>query len=265
MFIRICKDSDKKTTQQQIHREFFVFISCLIGQETTTNGDKMHINDIYKLCYISFGKYLEDNGRAFLLNTTAILNQQSPPGAWPEGVYKYLQQFMSKEYNLSTKEARRILGKVQDKLRANNIMRGLEIWTTFKAAQKSANVYNSSWRKLKSGENKSGLLKQIRESIWPGEEKQKNVKRVQAKALQKKIDNEAEKATWIAKEIEEANKNPEPFNPKWFPTGWISFCYLGYPSELNRQEFTCFNPPQKEEVVLQLNKAYEELGVTGIL
>ena len=77
-------------------------------------------------------------------------------------------------------------------------MRGFEVWSTFKAAQKSTNVYNSSWRKLKSGENKSGLLRQIRESFWPVEEKQKNVKRVHTRASSKKFNNDEEKASWIA-------------------------------------------------------------------
>ena len=53
-----------------------------------------------------------------------------------------------KEFNLGTKEAKRIVGSEQDKNIANSIMRGLEIWTTFEAAQKSADVYNTSWRKL---------------------------------------------------------------------------------------------------------------------
>jgi hypothetical protein len=66
---------------------------------------------------------------------------------------------------MGTKEAKRILGSETEKIKANIIMRGSEIWTTFKAAQKSCNVYNSSWRKLKSGENKSGLLNQIRPSL----------------------------------------------------------------------------------------------------
>ena len=53
MFVRICKESEKKTIQQQHPREFFTFICCLIGQETTTNSDKMHISDIYKTCYVA--------------------------------------------------------------------------------------------------------------------------------------------------------------------------------------------------------------------
>lgn len=164
---------------------------------------------------------------------------------------------------IGTKEAKRIVGSEADKSKACNIMRGSEVWNTFKAAQKSANVYNSSWRKLKSGENKSGLLRQIRESFWPMEEKQKNVKRVQTRASSKKFNTDDEKASWIATEIEDANKKIEPFNTKWFPSGWLTFAYLGYPSGLNRQEFTCFNPPQREEVESQMKKAYEDLGQTG--
>jgi hypothetical protein len=71
-------------------------------------------------------------------------------------------------------------------------MRGSEIWTTFKVAQKSCNVYNSKLRKLKSGENKSGLLNKIRESLWPIEEKQKNIKRIQTRALGQKFKNSEE-------------------------------------------------------------------------
>ena len=160
--------------------------------------DKMHINDIYKSCFAAFGKYLIDGGRAFLINATAILHQLTPANGWPDGVYSTLEQFMQKEYNLGThqirfthstctyfhssyaslylklgtKEARRIIGSEADKSKACNILRESEAWNTFKAAQKSANVYNSSWRKLKSGENKSGLLRQIRESLWPIEKKQ---------------------------------------------------------------------------------------------
>ena len=100
MFIRICRESDKKTIQQQLPREFFIFICCLIGQETTTNSDKMHITDIYKTCYVAFGKYLVDGGRAFLLNTSTIIHQLTPANGWPEGVYSSLEQFMQKEYNL---------------------------------------------------------------------------------------------------------------------------------------------------------------------
>ena len=238
MFIRTCKESDKKTIQQQLSREFFIFICCLIGQETTTNMDKMHINDIYKSCFVAFGKYLIDGGRAFLLNTTAILHQLTPTNGWPDGVYSTLEQFMQKEYNLGThqirlthstctyfhssyaslclklgtKEARRTVGSEADKSKACNILRGSEVWNTFKAAQKSANVYNSSWRKLKSGENKSGLLRQIRESLWPIEEKQKNIKRVQTRASSKKFNSDEEKVTWIATEIDDANKKIELFS-----------------------------------------------------
>jgi hypothetical protein len=142
-------------------------------------------------------------------------------------------------------------------------MRGFEVWSTFKAAQKSTNVYNSSWRNLKSGENKSGLLRQIRE--WPVEEKQKNVKRVHTRASSKKFNNDEEKASWIATEMEDANNKIEPFNAKWFPSGWLAFAYLGYPSGLKRQDFTCFNPPQREEVQSQMKKVYEDLGLTGTL
>ena len=143
----------------------------------------MHISDIHRTCYVAFGKYLLDGGRAFILNTTAILLQLTPSGGWPDSVYPSLEQFTLKEYNLATKEARKIVGTEADRGKANSLMRGSEIWTTFKAAQKSANTYNSSWRKLKSGENKSGLLTQIRESLWPREEKQKNIKRIQTRSL----------------------------------------------------------------------------------
>ena len=102
MFIRTCKESDKKTIQQQISREFFIFICCLIGQETTTNSEKMHVIDIYKTCYVAFGKYLVDGGRAFLLNISTILHQLTPANGWPDGVYASLEQFMQKEYNLGT-------------------------------------------------------------------------------------------------------------------------------------------------------------------
>ena len=116
-----------------------------------------------------------------------------------------------------TKEAKRIVGGESDKGRANSIMRGNEIWNTFKAAQKSANVYNSSWRKLKSGENKSGLLSQIRESLWPREERKKNIKRIHTRALARKFDNDEAKSAWITSETNEANRNIDAFNPKWFP------------------------------------------------
>ena len=43
------------------------------------------------------------------------------------------------------------------------------------------------------------------------------------------------------------------------------FQAVGYPSGLNRQDFTCFNPPQREEVESQMKKAYEDLGLTGTL
>ena len=142
-------------------------------------------------------------------------------------------------------------------------MRGSEIWTTFKAAQKSANVFNSSWRKLNFGENKSGLLTQTREGLWPGEEKLKNIKRIQTRSLGRKFDNDEDKALWITTETEDANKEIKPFYHKWFPSGWLSFVYLGYQSGLNRQEFTCFNPSQKEEVATEMKEAYEELGMTG--
>ena len=91
MFVRICKESEKKTIQQQLPREFFTFICCLIGQEKTTNSDKMHISDIYKTCYVAYGKYLVDGGRAFILNTTALLLLLTPAGSWPDGVYKSME------------------------------------------------------------------------------------------------------------------------------------------------------------------------------
>jgi hypothetical protein len=95
------------------------------------------------------------------------------------------------------------------------------------------------------------------------EEKQKKMKRVQIRASFKKFNTDEEKESWIATEIEDANKIIEPFNTKWFPSGWLTFAYLGYSSGLNRQEFTCFNPPQLEEVESQMKKAYEDLGQTG--
>jgi hypothetical protein len=36
--------------------------------------------------------------------------------------------------------------------------------------------------------------------------------------------------------MEDANNKIEPFNAKWFSSGWLAFAYLGYPSRLNRQE-----------------------------
>ena len=263
MLVRICKESDKITIQQQLPREFFIYICCLIGQETTTNSDKMHLSDLHKTCYVAFGKYLADGGRSFILNTTAILHQLMPANSWPEGVLSSLEKFTTKEFNLATKEARKIIGAESYIGRGNSLMRGNEIWNTFKAAQKSANIYNSSWGKLKSGENKSGLLYQIRESLWPREERQKNIKRIQTRALSKKFDNDEAKAAWITSETDAANRNIAAFNPKWFPSGWLAFVYLGYPSGCCRLEFTCFNPPQKEEVAIEMKKAYEELGKTG--
>ena len=102
----------------------------------------MHITDIFKSCFVAYGSYLMDGGRAFLLNTTAILHQLQPAGVWPYGVYESLKEFLVKVFNLGTKEAKRILGSESYKIKANNILRGSEIWTTFKAAQKSAIVLN---------------------------------------------------------------------------------------------------------------------------
>ena len=31
MLVRLCKEADKKTIQQQVNREFFIFICCLKG------------------------------------------------------------------------------------------------------------------------------------------------------------------------------------------------------------------------------------------
>jgi hypothetical protein len=103
----------------------------------------------------------------------------------------------------------------------------------------------------------------LRESLWPIEEKQKNIKRINTRALGQKFNNSEEKANWISKETEEANQKTNDFNPRWFPVGWLSFVYLGYPSGLNRDDCTCFNPPQKEETDTEMRKAYEELWKTG--
>jgi hypothetical protein len=50
MFIRTCKESDKKTIQQQLDMldKKTVFICCLIGEETTTNEYHVDISRLLR-------------------------------------------------------------------------------------------------------------------------------------------------------------------------------------------------------------------------
>ena len=90
--------SQSKSKMEKYKKDFFNTVCCLMGLEIgdtpTTN-----LNDLYQKCMTIYGKLLEGNGAALLSNTIGIF-VHLPGGVFPQNVYQFLMNFVTKEFNL---------------------------------------------------------------------------------------------------------------------------------------------------------------------
>ena len=227
--------NQSKSKMQKYKKDFFNTVCCLVGLEI---GDSptTSLNDIYQKCMTIYGKLLESNGAALLANTIGIF-VHLPAEAFPKNVYEFLLSFVTKEFNLETRNASKALKVVSSVAETAILMRGNVVWETYLETKKTVNnVHNPLYRDPKSGENLAGVLLQIRMTLHKANAKDLErsrllrVSRTMPEFLGFAKSNviAAARLTWNTSKLTEFNYTG--FEDDWYPAVWMIFFLCGLPA-----------------------------------
>lgn len=220
-----------KASGLRYKKDILFTVFCIVGIQVnrmpTTNTHALH-----QTCMTIFTQLVENNGRNLLANTIGLF-VYLPNQAIPTEVYQYLVDFCTKEVNQETRAATKATKVVVSVVEASMILRGKIIFDAYCSARNAVNnMMNPLYREPKSGENISGVLLQVRMTLYKDHVKslqrdklmRESRKLDDLKGKEKAVDREA----WIVAKL--ADYVEGEFDPDWYPSGWMIFCLCGKPA-----------------------------------
>lgn len=146
----------KEKYRTQLWNLFFAYVSCVICSNIVLTEPKARESELFKKAYILFVG-LDTHGYASILRGGHGLFAAFTEPKMPEFVVSQAKDFI----------ANPILPKGSKTSGDNETEKGKIIWRLFqKMKTYVVNVANIHVRDIKSGENKTGVLLEIREKLW---------------------------------------------------------------------------------------------------
>lgn len=154
-----------KSKLDKYKKEFFITVCCLVGIEVGRK-ETSNMSSLYQQCMTIYAGLLNDNGSALLLNTIGLF-VYLPNATFPPEIYQSLLEFCAKEFKNESRAASKATKVVVTPSEAQCILRGKVIFDTYSDTRKLVNnQYNNLHREPTSGENLSGVLLQVRMTLF---------------------------------------------------------------------------------------------------
>lgn len=169
----------REVRRTQLWNNFFSYMCCLIGATISTRDSTMSQNDIYINAYTRYVSFFVGNYFQ-IVNSGHGLFTNVPDGKIPDFVLEKSKEFLVRD-NAGVVPTN--FNSVGDAVR---LKKGKEIWDLYKETKKEVvNVCNTLVREIKSGENKTGVLLEIREKLFVLDQQKKRETRFKRLASEK--------------------------------------------------------------------------------
>jgi len=166
MLLHAASGQCKEKFRTQLWNAFFSIMCGVICSNIIVNEPKGREADLWLKAYIMFVGFDNDSYGALLQSGLGLFSGCVGPPTMPEFVVTQSRKFIS----CSPKKAKKKSNETASPSDADNAVRmekGREIWNEFKKTRAYVvNVANLFVRDIRSGENKTGLLLEIREKLW---------------------------------------------------------------------------------------------------
>lgn len=220
-----------KPKLEKYKREFFNAVCCLVGIEVG-RMPTANISSVYQSCMTIYSNLLLRGGENLLLNTIGLF-VYLPGATFPAEVLQHLVDFCSKEMNKESRAATKATKVVVTAAESNGILLGKFIFDTYSAMKTAVNnQYNPLYREPKSGENITGVLLQVRMTLFRAHQKilfrEKLMRESKNLAEFKNKCNQSDRDVWITSR--QVNFKEVDFDVDWYPNGWMIFCLCGKPA-----------------------------------
>jgi hypothetical protein len=213
--------------KKDILNAVFCIVGVQVNRMPTTNSHGLH-----QTCMTIFSQLVENNGQNLLANTIGLF-VYLPNQTIPADVYQYLVDFCTKEVNKESRAATKATKVVVTEQEASMILRGKIIFDTYCSAKNAVNnLMNPLYREPKSGENTSGVLMQVRMTLYKDHmkslQREKLMRESRNLAELKGKSNAADREAWIVAKL--VDYVDGEFDADWYPSGWMIFCLCGKPA-----------------------------------
>ena len=167
----------REVRRTQLWNNFFSYMCCLIGATIVTRDSTMSQNDIYINAYTRYVSFFVADYFQ-IVNSGHGLFTNVPDGKIPDFVLERSKEFLARDH---AGVAPINFNSVSEALR---LKKGKEIWDLYKETKKEVvNVANTLVREIKSGENKTGVLLEIREKMFVLDQQKKRENRFKRVAM----------------------------------------------------------------------------------
>jgi hypothetical protein len=171
LLLATVKSGCREVRRTQLWNNFFSYMCCLIGASIVTRDNTMSINDIYLAAYTRYVSFFVGNYYQ-IIHSGQGLFQNVPDGKIPDLVLEKSNEFLVRD-NPGVVPTN--FNSVVETIRAK---KGKEIWENYKETKREVvNVCNLLVREIKSGENKTGVLLEIREKLFALDQQKKRAAR----------------------------------------------------------------------------------------
>lgn len=217
-----------KPKLEKYKKEFFTAVCCLVGIEVG-RMPTANLPTVYQSCMTIYSSLLTKGGESLLLNTIGLFIYL-PGTTFPPEILQHLVDFCSKEMNKDSRAATKATKVVVSAAESNSILLGKFIFDTYCSTRTAVNnQYNPLYREPKSGENISGVLLQVRMTLFRSHQKslfrEKLMRESKNLAEFKNKSNQSDRDTWITNRL--INFKDVDFDVDWYPNGWMIFCLCG--------------------------------------
>ena len=167
LLLATVKSGCREVRRTQLWNNFYTYMCCVIGASIVTRDSTMSLNDIYLSCYTRYVSFFVGNYFQ-IIHSGHGLFQNVPDGKIPDIVLEKSKEFLVRD---NPGEVPTNLNSVVEGIR---VKKGKEIWEVYKEAKREVvNVCNLLVREIKSGENKTGVLLEIREKLFALDQQKK--------------------------------------------------------------------------------------------
>ena len=187
---------------------------------------------VYQSTMTVYSNLIMKGGEYLILNTIGLF-VHLPGTTIPADVLQYLVDFCSKEMNKESRAATKATKVVVTAEEGNNILLGKAIFDIYSSTRTAVNnQYNPLFREPTSGENITGVLLQVRMTLFRAHQKglfrEKLMRESKNIAEFKNKSNASDRETWITSRL--GNFKEVDFDEDWYPNGWMIFCLCGKPA-----------------------------------